>query len=353
MSANARRCRSFVGLSLALAARAAAAPPAPAAPPPGAPSPGGPSPAAPSPAAPSPTATAPAPHARAPNALAVLDTHAFGVDAALAVLVTREALRVAEARGWAPLPAAEARRVLGLRRAPGPLTQPEVRDLTRAAGVGHGLVLSLYPSPPGYRVVAQVAVGPYVTERALEVEPARVGEAVEELLTALLPLAPPPPAERPRASGARSGSADSPAGPPELVPWRLALRTEAAPGLGASRFYNHFLGARLDQRFAERITFGLELAYVNLRGKEGRAHNVAGLAQLEHELSLGAGWGLPLRLGLGYLPRNGPLLELAAGARVAVGDATWLAFDVGPTVWNAKDQPLASLDLGLELSFDL
>lgn len=295
----------------------------------------------------------PAPVAPAPTALALLDTHAFGVDPAIAVLVTREARRVAQARGWEPLPEERARAVLGLRRAPGPLSQAEVRDLTQAAGAAHGAVVSLYPAPAGYRVVAQVAVGPYVTERALEVGAAGVAGAVEELLTALLPIAPSP---APRSALRPEGTpaAPPPAGAPaDLAPWRLALRTEAAPGLGEGRFYNHLLGARLDHRFAARVTFGVELSYANLRGKEGRAHNLAGLAHAEHELDLGAGWGLPLRLGLGYLPRNGPLLKLAAGARVTLGDATWLAFDVGPMVWNAKDEPLASLDLGLELAFDL
>ncbi|MCS6799829.1 MAG: hypothetical protein NZ898_15150, partial [Myxococcota bacterium] len=118
--------------------------------------------------------------------------------------------------------------------------------------------------------------------------------------------------------------------------WQLALQTEAVIGTSDDGFYNHLVGARLDRRLTRATFVGAYAAYANLRGKDGRVHNVALAAQIEHRVRLSAGSdvSLPLRFALGMLPFNGPFLRFSGGLNVPLSERWELGADViVPTFW--------------------
>lgn len=138
----------------------------------------------------------------------------------------------------------------------------------------------------------------------------------------------------------------------DRVPVRLAVYGETAAGVTGGSFQNHLLGGRLDLLFSETVSFGASVAYVNLKGKEGRTHGLLPLAQLEVAPFLDGGrrWALPLSFATGYLARNGPVVRASAGVAWKMGQDVWLAVHLfAPTVWVTNDQTLASFNLGLEL----
>ena len=86
-------------------------------------------------------------------------------------------------------------------------------------------------------------------------------------------------------------------------------------------FFNQLVGARVDYRFTSRFAFGGVLSYANLKGKDRRVHNVLPEALLEYRIPYkGERFGMPLRLGLGYLPKNGPTLRVGAGFDFALSE---------------------------------
>jgi hypothetical protein len=123
-----------------------------------------------------------------------------------------------------------------------------------------------------------------------------------------------------------------------------------ALGVSPGPFRNVLVGARIDRRFSEQASLGLGLYYANLKGKDGRAHNVLPLALFEYRVDVGAGWGLPLRFGSGYLVKNGPVVKTAAGVSAPLGDELELSAELlAPTVWITHERAVLSLDLGLEI----
>ena len=112
-------------------------------------------------------------------------------------------------------------------------------------------------------------------------------------------------------------------------PLRAALAATSAVGVSNAGFFNQLLGARLDYRFTPRFAFGGVLSYTNLEGKDRRVHNVLPEALLEYRIPYdGERFGLPLRFGVGYLPKNGPTLRLGAGVDFAFSER--LSMDVVP-----------------------
>lgn len=103
----------------------------------------------------------------------------------------------------------------------------------------------------------------------------------------------------------------------------------------------------MDYRVTHRFAFGGALAYANLKGKDARAHNVLPEAVLEYRAPLsGESFGLPLRMGAGFLPRNGPTLRFSAGLDVALGEMVSLELvPLEPMVWVNRDRPEISLNL--------
>ncbi|HVU53104.1 MAG TPA: hypothetical protein VHL80_20615, partial [Polyangia bacterium] len=162
------------------------------------------------------------------------------------------------------------------------------------------------------------------------------------------PLPPPPPA-------APTVAAAAPAAPAEAgVPLRLALELDEAGGVVTGSFHNQVLGARLDGRFSERLSFGASLGVGDLKGKDGRVHAALVRALLEYMAGDPAATvRYPLRFSTGYLAVNGPVAGVAGGLAVAAGKKADLIATLGSTVWITNNQNLLSLDLALEVAFRL
>lgn len=136
---------------------------------------------------------------------------------------------------------------------------------------------------------------------------------------------------------------------PVAHPLRAALASTSAFGVTHDRFFNQLLGARLEYRFTPRFAFGAAISYANLKGRDGRVHNVLPEATLEYRLALGGErWGVPLRYGLGFLPKNGPTLRLGAGLDFMLSATTSLELvPLEPLVWITRERPEISLDATL------
>jgi hypothetical protein len=135
---------------------------------------------------------------------------------------------------------------------------------------------------------------------------------------------------------------------------RLALRAEPAFGISGGSFYNQLVGARVAYRFTDSLSLGPYLGYANLKGQEGRAHNVLPTLELEYCKTLGSSntFKLPLRFATGYLPRNGPVLRLSMGIGYAVSPKVDVVIDaLTPTFWMIRDRTVASLGAAFEISY--
>jgi hypothetical protein len=140
---------------------------------------------------------------------------------------------------------------------------------------------------------------------------------------------------------------------PERRVW-LALRSASAFGYSGAGFYNHLAGARLDYRPDPRFAIGVLASYANLKGAEGRAHNVLVAGMVEYRLPLSARIALPVRGYTGYLPANGPWLEAATGLRFGLGPTTELTLElVAPALWVIRERVVGSFDAAIELAFRL
>jgi hypothetical protein len=137
--------------------------------------------------------------------------------------------------------------------------------------------------------------------------------------------------------------------------WRLAPTSTSAFGVSNAGFYNHLLGARLDYRFTPGFAFGAALAYANLKGKTGRAHNLLPEAAFEYRIAwAGHKLGIPLRFASGFLPRNGPTLRVAAGLDLALSDSASLELMLlEPMIWVNRERPEVSVNASASLRLAL
>ena len=138
-------------------------------------------------------------------------------------------------------------------------------------------------------------------------------------------------------------------------PLRLSFTSTSAFGVTHAKFFNQLLGARIDYRFAPRFAFGAELSYVNLKGKDQRLSNLLPEVATEYRFPLNKEVvGLPLRLALGYLPKNGPTLRVGAGFDFSISDRTSLELiPLEPMLWITRDRPEVSMDahVGVRIAF--
>jgi hypothetical protein len=135
---------------------------------------------------------------------------------------------------------------------------------------------------------------------------------------------------------------------------RFAAQIEPAFGVAGGSFYNQLAGARVDYRFTKEIALGGYIGYANLKGKDGRAHALLPYLNVEYRprLTASSAFGLPLGLGTGYLPNNGPFLRLYAGVSYALGPQTDIALAFfTPTFWVVHDRTVVSLGAALEISY--
>jgi hypothetical protein len=157
-----------------------------------------------------------------------------------------------------------------------------------------------------------------------------------------------------RARAASAETAESTPVPSLFPAPRFALRAESAAGVAGGSFFNEVVGARADARFTEQLALGVYLGYANLKGHDGRAHNVLPALELEYRprFASGSAFALPLRFTTGYLPYNGPVLRLSAGVSYAVSSHVDLVLDAfTPTFWVIRDRTVVSLGGGLEISY--
>jgi hypothetical protein len=141
---------------------------------------------------------------------------------------------------------------------------------------------------------------------------------------------------------------------PDIRRFSLALQTEASIGTSDGSFYNHFVGMRLDVRITRDILVGLYGAYVNLEGRDGRANNFFFMVQAEDRIRPSSTLELtiPLRLGVGYLPFNGPVFRLAAGVNYALSPNWEIGADlVAPTFYVLPDHFAVAFDFSLEIAY--
>lgn len=166
------------------------------------------------------------------------------------------------------------------------------------------------------------------------------------------PQAEPPPPE----PASRPEPPEEDRTPPIRHRWNLVLQTEGAIGTSQDSFYNHLFGARVDYRISREILVGAYFGYANLRGKDGRVSNMLTYLQIEDRVRISSGSDItvPLRLGIGYLPFNGPVVRLAAGVNFPLTRRIELGFDLlTPTFWVLPDRTAVSLDIAAELVWRL
>jgi hypothetical protein len=134
--------------------------------------------------------------------------------------------------------------------------------------------------------------------------------------------------------------------------WHLVLQTEGVIGTSQDGFYNHLVGGRIDFRVSRDILFGVYFAYANLQGKESRANNLYFSIMVEDRIRISSASdiSIPLRLSLGYLPFNGPVIRLSAGLNIPISSRLQIGFDLlAPTFWILPDRTAVSLNVAIEL----
>ena len=134
--------------------------------------------------------------------------------------------------------------------------------------------------------------------------------------------------------------------------WHLVLQTEGAIGTSQDGFYNHLVGGRIDFRVSRAILFGVYFAYANLAGKDGRADNIYFSLMVEDRIRISSSSdiSIPLRLSVGYLPYNGPVIRLSAGLNIPLSSRFQLGFDLlAPTFWILPERTAVSLNIAAEI----
>jgi len=153
----------------------------------------------------------------------------------------------------------------------------------------------------------------------------------------------------PRAAAAQDAGATTAVVETVRLPVRLAVQTEAAFGVHPGDFYNQLVGARVDLQFSAHVSVGAYAGYANLKGKEGRAHDLLAYAQVEYmALTPGSFLRIPFRFGSGYLPMNGPVVRVASGVAFALAPKVDLITELfAPTIWVTRDQTVLSMNLSV------
>ncbi len=141
---------------------------------------------------------------------------------------------------------------------------------------------------------------------------------------------------------------------PDIRRFSIALQTEASVGTTQDGFYNHYAGLRFDVRITRDILIGVYGAYVNLDGRDGRVHDFFFMVQAEDRIRPSSTLELtiPLRIGIGYLPFNGPVFRLAAGVNYALDPHWEIGADlVAPTFYVLPDRFGVAFDFSLEVAY--
>lgn len=135
---------------------------------------------------------------------------------------------------------------------------------------------------------------------------------------------------------------------------RLTLQTESVFSADEGPFYNHLLGGRYAYNTTRATNLGVYAGYANLKGTGERVHSVLFLGQFEYQLFFGdsAHVIVPLRVGLGYLVENGPMVRFATGVYFVVSDDLQAGMDlIAPSYWSASNDTVLSMSLSAEVSY--
>ncbi len=323
-----------------------------------------------------PVGDAPASDAVPAPRVVMVSTQAIGVDPVVSRFVNDALSGAAVELGYQVASGEETERFAQQVTLPYPPSPADLWRLTYAASAQRGVFARVWAEAGAYVTEVLVAsvdgAGPFVQR-------ASSGAAdLQAVVRTLVQQTLPPPSSQPLSPPAPTAPATPPAPtdngqpavpslvsptPPDTTPsaslgrrWDLAVQTEAAFGAGGDFFYNHLLGARIDYRLTREIFAGAYFGYANLRGRNERVSNTLMYLQLEDRITITPRSKLtvPLRLGLGYLPRNGPVLRLASGLLYAVTPRISLGADVlVPTFWVIRDRVLFSMDVAAELMITL
>lgn len=318
---------------------------------------------------------APVAEAPAPRVILVA-AQAIGVDPVVSRFVNDALASTATELGYQVVVGEETARFAQQVTLPYPPAPADLWRLTYAAGAQRGVFARVWAEAGSYVTEVLVAsvdgTGPFV-QRA----PSGAADLQAVVRTLLQQTLPPPSAQPLSPPTPTAPSVPTPAegahptAPSLVVPssvspanqaaplgrrWDLAVQTEAAFGAGGEFFYNHLLGARIDYRLTREIYAGAYFGYANLRGRNQRISNALMYLQLEDRILITprSKLTIPLRLGLGYLPRNGPVLRLASGVQYALTPRVSLGADLlVPTFWVIRDRVLFSMDFAAELMITL
>ncbi|HET9932171.1 MAG TPA: hypothetical protein VFQ35_15820 [Polyangiaceae bacterium] len=242
---------------------------------------------------------------------------------------------------------------------PAPVTTPgSTPDLTTqpaSAGVPEAAPPAVVPAPPPLPATAG-APTPTSAPAPTAAPPPPVSAAPAALI---------PPATAAPAAPQTPAPSSTPTPTDSLVPapsastaglrrTSLAGFAEGALGLADDGFYNQLVGVRLDYRPSDRLALGFALSYANLKGKNGRAHNVLPAAMLEWRIPASDRVAIPVRFFSGYLPNNGPWLKAALGLSHRLGERSRITLEaIAPALWIVHDASVGSFDASLEYAVDL
>jgi hypothetical protein len=319
----------------------------------------------------------------------LVETHTVGVDPVVGRVANRRVRAAVERLGYATLDPEHARLAMVRLAIAFPPSMADLWRITYATRAERGVLVVVGASGGRYlaevRVASRDGAGPFhahgdadaagleakldaLVREALPppgtpgapgapVAATPQGTQVDPPANVQPPVDPPPSSEPPEAP---PGPAEEQAPAPKALPepdhrtWRWAAQTESAVGLAEDPFYVHLVGARADVRFGPQFAFGALAAYANLPGRDGRVMSLLTALQIEQRIALteqGA-VALPLRMGLGYLWRNGYVLRVASGVAIALNDKVDLVFDLAvPTFWVTPERDLFSLDFAVELAW--
>jgi hypothetical protein len=318
-------------------------------------------------AAPTTDATAKPIDEAARGRLSLLETHAIGVDPIVGRVLNRELRKAAEALGYEVSGTEQSRETMQALEASYPPTMADLWRIAHRAQTERAVLAVVWAS--GGRYVVQIRVasldgsGPDYAQADVGADdltervPSLLGEALAPPGETL-----PPKAERDLEADAAEGRSffldedTSSRLTPRLRRLRLALHGDSAFGIADDGFFNQLVGLRLDYRFGEELSLGAYLGYANLRGRDDRVSSLLPYVQLDNRVPIvpGGSVAIPLRVGLGYLVRNGMFLRLSAGLALPLGDRVELVFDLlTPTFWLTPNATLFSLDLGVELALKI
>lgn len=313
-----------------------------------------------------PEPTAP-PEPAASNRVLVIDAAVYGISPIVGEHVSAEMRSTAASLGYDVLTRDDSVAAARAARMPYPPTPADLWRTTWGARAARGAFARAWAAQGRYVVEITVASsdggGPFFARGVAGAQD--LHQVVHALTLQALPppnVATPPGSSNAMGFGAHVQEPEAPpiraAAPPRprtgrAMRWVIAFQTESAFGTSSDFYYNHLLGARLDYRISPDLRVGFYAGYANLRGSGGRANNVLMYAQIEDRVRITPTSPLrvPLRVGVGYLPFNGPVIRLAAGLAIPLSRRVDLVFDIlAPTIWMVPDRTLVSLDLSAELS---